>query len=54
MKEILMSKLDELGQEAKELVSQREKLFNMIQELEVRLHQISGAISEIDKIIKAL
>lgn len=51
MKEVLTKKIEELGKEAQELVRQREILFSNIQEIEVRLHQISGAISELDKLL---
>jgi predicted dinucleotide-utilizing enzyme len=52
MQEVLKKKIEELTNEARALVEQREKIFGMAQEIEVRLHQISGAISEIDKLLK--
>lgn len=54
MQEVLKNKLEELSKEAGGLVNQREQLVTMLGELEVRLHQISGAISEIDKILKSI
>jgi len=53
MREALVEKLNELGKEANSLVGVREQLYNQMQEIEVRLHQISGAISEIDKMLKS-
>ena len=53
MREVLLKKIEDLGREAQALVEQREKIFNMVQEIEVRLHQISGAISEFDKLLKS-
>ena len=53
MREALIKKLNELGKEANSLVGVREQLYNQMQEIEVRLHQISGAISEIDKLLKS-
>jgi predicted dinucleotide-utilizing enzyme len=52
MQEVLKKKIEELTNEARALVEQREKIFGVAQEIEVRLHQISGAISEIDKLLK--
>jgi len=54
MQEVLKNKLEELSKEAGDLVNQREQLMAMLRELEVRLHQISGAMSEIDKISKSI
>lgn len=53
MREALIKKIEDLGKEAQALVEQREKMFNLVQEIEVRLHQISGAISEFDKLLKS-
>jgi len=53
MREALVEKLNELGKEANSLVGVREQLYSQMQEIEVRLHQISGAISEIDKMLKS-
>jgi uncharacterized coiled-coil DUF342 family protein len=52
MLEALKKKMEELGQEAQALVQQREQMLSLVQEIEVRLHQISGAISEFDKLLK--
>ena len=52
MREVLVKKLEDLGNEARALVGEREKILTMIQDIEVRLHQISGAISEIDNMLK--
>lgn len=54
MEEVLKKKLEELGKEAQSLVEQRERMFGLIQEIEVRLHQISGAISEFDNVLKSI
>jgi hypothetical protein len=53
MRDVLKKKLEELGIEAQSLVEEREKIFRMVQEIEIRLHQISGAISEIDKLLQS-
>ena len=51
MEEALKKRVEELGREASQLIEQREQLSLAIQEIEVRLHQISGAIAEFDKIL---
>jgi uncharacterized coiled-coil DUF342 family protein len=52
MREALIKKLSELGEEASSLVDRREQAISAIQDIEIRLHQISGAISELDKLLK--
>lgn len=53
MLEVLKDRVGELGKEAQNLVEQRDQMVAMIQEMEVRLHQISGAITELDKLINS-
>ena len=52
MQEVLKKKIEELTNEARALVEQREKIFGVVQEIEVRLHQIAGAITELDSLLK--
>ena len=54
MQEVLKKKLEDLGKEAQMLVERREQMIGMIQEIEVRLHQISGAITELDSLSKSM
>ena len=54
MQNVLKKKLEDLGKEASALVKRREQLIGMIQEIEVRLHQISGAITELDSLSKSM
>ena len=53
MREIIIKKIEELSADAQDLVEQREQAIKRVQEIEVRLHQIAGAISEIDKMLKS-
>jgi len=52
MRDILANRLEDLKSEAQSLVEQRERMLNAIQEMEIRLHQISGAITEIDQLLR--
>jgi hypothetical protein len=52
MKEALIKKMEKLGAEAMSLAEKRDIMTNMIQEIDVRLHQISGALTEIDQLLK--
>jgi predicted nuclease with TOPRIM domain len=54
MLEVLKKKLEALGNEAQSLVGRREQMISAVQEIEVRLHQISGAISELDNLLKSI
>ena len=51
MKNLIENKIKELNEEVLSLIEQRENLLNLVQELDVRLHQVSGAISEFTKLI---
>ena len=48
----MQEKIEELGNEAAQIVKQRDKLFAQIDNLNIRLTQVTGAISELDKLIK--
>ena len=48
----MRQKIEKLGEEATQIVNDRDKLFAKIDNLNVRLTQITGAISELDKLIK--
>lgn len=48
----LVKKIEALSEEASQLMQLRAQYDNRIRELEVRLHQIAGAIAELDAIIK--
>lgn len=52
MREVIQKKIEELGAEAKILVDNRDQYAAELQKIEVRLHQISGAISEMYKLLK--
>jgi hypothetical protein len=52
MKDALVQAIETLGKEAQTLIQERERLYGIVQEIEVRLHQISGAIAEMDKLLK--
>ena len=54
MLELLKSKIIKLSDEARATIEERERLESAIQQLEVRLHQIAGAISEIDSLSKEI
>jgi hypothetical protein len=51
MRNLIENKIKELNEEVLSLIEQRENLLNLVQELDVRLHQVSGAISEFTKLI---
>lgn len=52
MKDTLLKRIEALSNEAGSLVNRREHLHRSIQEIEIRLHQIAGAITELDTIVK--
>lgn len=52
MRERLTKRIQELSDEATKLVKERERLGSMIGEIEVRLHQITGAIIDLDKLLQ--
>lgn len=54
MEELLVKKISTLSEEAKGIIQERERLESAIQQLDVRLHQIAGAISEIDSLFKEI
>lgn len=54
MKNKLIDKIEELSKEAQSLMGKRERLSSEINQIEIRLHQIAGAITEIDQISKNL
>jgi len=54
MREIIIKKIEELSADAQDLVEQREQAIKRVQEIEVRLHQIAGAISELDRLVNPL
>ena len=52
MKNTLIKRIEELGAEAAKLMQLRSRHEQAIQDIEVRLHQIGGAIAELDKLSK--
>ena len=54
MIEILKQKLEELSIEARQLVSEREQAIRAVQDIEVRMHQVTGAMVELDKLINSV
>jgi predicted nucleic acid-binding Zn-ribbon protein len=52
--DILKNRMVELSQEAERLVSEREKMYRQIGDIDTRLTQIVGAITELDKLLKAI
>lgn len=52
MKDRLTKRIQELSDEATRLVQERERLVAMIGDMEVRLHQIAGSMSELDKLLQ--
>lgn len=52
MQDKILKKLQSLSEEAQALVEQRDSYIRAIEQLEIRLHQVSGAISEIDSLLK--
>lgn len=54
MKERLAKRIQELSEEATQLVRERERLGNLIGDIEVRLHQITGAVIDLDQLLKEL
>lgn len=45
------NKIDQLSTEAQQLIARREVLYAEMNNIEVRLHQIAGAIGELQSII---
>jgi prefoldin subunit 5 len=54
MKQKLVDKIEELSKEAQLVMARQEQLRHELNSLDVRLHQIAGAMGEIDKFIKGL
>lgn len=54
MKEKLLKKIEELSIEASIISQKREESYKLIEEIDVRLHQIIGAIKELDSITRSL
>ena len=50
--EVVKKRLLELEQEASQLVGYREKLYKIINDTDVRLHQITGAITELTNLFR--
>lgn len=50
--ETLKKRVGELQMEAQQLVNQREQMYKSIKDIEVRLHQVVGAINELNQIIE--
>jgi hypothetical protein len=51
MRSVIEDRIKGLNKEALSLVEQRENMLNLVQELEVRLHQVSGAVEELTKLL---
>lgn len=51
MKDLISQKIEALSNEAKTIIAKKEELENNIYNLDVRLHQIAGAISELHALI---
>lgn len=54
MKELLEKRIAELSQEIQALHSEREAMINRDREIEIRLHQLVGAIYEMQQLIAHL
>lgn len=54
MKEKLSKRIQELSNEATNLVQERDRLGGLIRDIEVRLHQITGAVIDLDQLLKEL
>ena len=54
MKELIESRIAELSQEIQGLHDERQVLFKRDEEIQVRLHQLVGAIFEMQKLIADL
>lgn len=52
MKERLLKKIEDLSKEAAKLSQDREELYKSIEQVNIRLHQIIGAIRELDQLVK--
>lgn len=51
MKMKINNKIDQLSLEAQALISRREEIYAEMNSIEVRLHQIAGAIGELHSLI---
>lgn len=51
MIETLLKRIEELGAEATKLMHRKNSLQEAIEQGDIRMHQISGAITELDAII---
>ena len=54
MRAILTNKNNELAKEVEKLIQERADMLSRIEEIEIRLHQIVGAMSEINKLKNSL
>jgi prefoldin subunit 5 len=52
VKQKLINKIEELSKECQQLISKREQHHQAIKDIETRLHQIAGAITTLDAIVK--
>jgi predicted nuclease with TOPRIM domain len=52
MQQKLIDKIEELSKECQQLITKREQHYTAIKEIETRLHQIAGAITALDSLIK--
>lgn len=52
MKQALTNKIEQLSREATSVIRELEELAQHRQMLEVRMHQIAGAIQELDSLLK--
>lgn len=51
MKDLIQNKINQLSEEAHELIKDREEMVRQIEDINVRLHQIAGAITEFHGIL---
>jgi methyl-accepting chemotaxis protein len=54
MIEKLLQKIELLSSEARNIVDRKENITREIEQLDIRLHQVVGAITEIDHLIKEI
>ena len=54
MKELLAKRINEMSQEIQALHNEREAMINRDREIEVRLHQLVGAVYEMQQLITHL
>ena len=50
--EDVKERIERLQREAEQLVNQRDSLYKTIKDIEIRLHQIVGAVTELNKIVQ--